>query len=677
MQKQADADISELRFRFSILYVGDCDRHYRKLSDALKLSRRLHFNVSRLATTQIADSLDTNADEAWIIDATDKVDWARRLVDETGGRSEIPPRIVLIRGNGGVDLFGDAMLDADQLDTETVEQAVARALRQRREHRASLERKALAQLQPAPADGQFSIDAQGIIDSATPATEKLLGFPPNGLCGLAASELAPGMEMFYADDFPSADHGPLASRRGRDIWVRRSDGTAIPVNLVLYRHDVQDGQPRTVAMLNDLRMTKENERQLRQSRRFLQAALNSLSKRIAILDDRGVIIAVNDAWRTFADTQADWRSSAVVGANYLDACARNVADCGREGAKVAEGARQILIGERPEYQLQYPFSEGYNTRWFVVRATRFADESHAFLVVAHEEVTERIHLQTQLLQAQKLESIGQLAAGIAHEINTPTQYVGDNTRFLQDAFHDLQPILTELKRVQHDPIATRALGPLAELAARADLDYLLDEIPKAVCQSLEGIERVAGIVRAMKEFAHPGTPDKTPIDLNRAIQSTLTVARNEWKYVADLVTDLDENLPPVPCLPGEINQVILNLVVNAAHAIGDMVSEGKMPKGEIRVTTRLAGDFGEIRVSDNGTGIPAEIHRKIFDPFFSTKAVGKGTGQGLAISHAVVEKHGGTITFNTRLGQGTTFIVRLPLHTATEEGELEALAATP
>jgi signal transduction histidine kinase len=155
--------------------------------------------------------------------------------------------------------------------------------------------------------------------------------------------------------------------------------------------------------------------------------------------------------------------------------------------------------------------------------------------------------------------------------------------------------------------------------------------------------------------------------LNRAIQSTLTVARNEWKYIAEVVTDFEENLPQVPCLPGEINQVVLNLVVNAAHAIGDVVSAGKLTKGEIRVATRLEGDFVEIRVADNGTGIPPEAQAKVFDPFFSTKGVGKGTGQGLAISHAVVvEKHGGTIAFETEPGCGTTFIVRLPLTTAEE-----------
>ena len=165
----------------------------------------------------------------------------------------------------------------------------------------------------------------------------------------------------------------------------------------------------------------------------------------------------------------------------------------------------------------------------------------------------------------------------------------------------------------------------------------------------------------MKDFSHPGTNEKTSMDLNRSIESTLTVCRNEWKYVADLVTEFDPALPPVNCLPGEFNQVILNLIVNAAHAIADVVGDGGT-KGAITVSTRLDGEWVEIRIRDSGTGIPEHARAKVFDPFFTTKGVGKGTGQGLAIAHnVIVEKHGGTIQFETELGKGTTFIIRLPL----------------
>ena len=198
-------------------------------------------------------------------------------------------------------------------------------------------------------------------------------------------------------------------------------------------------------------------------------------------------------------------------------------------------------------------------------------------------------------------------------------------------------------------------------AAAADIAYLTEELPKSIEQTLQGVARVAKIVRAMKDFSHPGAVEKVPTDLNHAVESTVTVAHNEWKYVADLDLVLDPQLPRVSCLPGELNQVILNLVINAAHAIGDVVGDGAGGKGRIRVSTSRQGDWAEIRVQDSGTGIPEAVRGRIFDPFFTTKAVGKGTGQGLTIAHLVVVKqHGGTIEFETALGKGTTFIVRLP-----------------
>ncbi len=275
-------------------------------------------------------------------------------------------------------------------------------------------------------------------------------------------------------------------------------------------------------------------------------------------------------------------------------------------------------------------------------------------------------LEVQLRQAQKLESIGQLAAGIAHEINTPTQYIGDNLHFLQTAFQDISRLLFRYQELIRDtqknyPAAALATH-VAEAQQAADLDFLMTEAPKAVQQSLDGVERVAKIVRSMKDFSHPGPSTKTLTDLNRAIDSTLTVARHEWKYVAEMQTDFDRTLPLVPCLPGEFNQVILNLVINAAHAIADRVGDGGRGKGTITITTRKLAEVAEIQVSDTGVGIPEKIRDKIFEPFFTTKPVGKGTGQGLAIARSVIiDKHGGTIEFVSTPGQGTTFIVRLPL----------------
>jgi PAS domain S-box-containing protein len=272
--------------------------------------------------------------------------------------------------------------------------------------------------------------------------------------------------------------------------------------------------------------------------------------------------------------------------------------------------------------------------------------------------------ESQLRLAQKLESIGQLAAGIAHEINTPIQYIGDNAKFLDDAFRDLVAFVDphpEIAGALRNPDQADFVTALERAVDNVDVDYLRNEIPKAIEQLLEGVAQVARIVRAMKEFSHPGQVEKAPVNINRAIESTILVSKNEWKYVADLTTDLDSELPPVPCLASEFNQVILNLIVNAAHAISDVVRDSNQ-KGSIRISTHRDGGWAEVRVSDTGAGIPEDIRAQIFTPFFTTKEVGKGTGQGLAISHSViVKKHQGTIRFESEVGAGTTFVIRLPL----------------
>lgn len=295
----------------------------------------------------------------------------------------------------------------------------------------------------------------------------------------------------------------------------------------------------------------------------------------------------------------------------------------------------------------------------------------AVLVVA-QDITEQKRLEVELRHSQKLEAVGSLAAGIAHELNTPIQFVGDNLRFLEGAFAGLGELIGSYQDMKNAAAAgeldARLLDGVRQAEETADLDYLRDEVPKAVRQSLDGIERVATIVRAMKDFAHPDHGERTAADLNRALESTLTVARNELKYVADVETDFRE-LPPVPCRLGDLNQVFLNLLVNAAHAIRDVVKDtGK--RGRIRVTTRQDGAHVKIAISDTGCGIPPEIREKIFDPFFTTKEVGRGTGQGLAIARSIiVEKHGGTLTFESEVDRGSTFVVRLPLGTATAAQE--------
>lgn len=272
-----------------------------------------------------------------------------------------------------------------------------------------------------------------------------------------------------------------------------------------------------------------------------------------------------------------------------------------------------------------------------------------WILASFKDISEIRRLTAQASLAQRLDSVGQLAAGIAHELNTPIQYVGDNTHFLSEAFTELLATADELlERLPGDP------GP------QPQMDYLRKEVPEAVEQSLDGIRRLRSIVGAMREFSHPGSDDTADVDLARTIHSAVAVARNEWKFVADVRLDIDPNLPPARGNQAEISQVLLNLVLNAAQAIQETGENGRT-KGTIEIRARRRGRMVETRVVDSGAGIPEWAKSRVFDPFFTTKPAGQGTGQGLAISHSVVARLGGTIEFESEPGQGTTFTVRLPI----------------
>ncbi len=273
--------------------------------------------------------------------------------------------------------------------------------------------------------------------------------------------------------------------------------------------------------------------------------------------------------------------------------------------------------------------------------------------------------QTRLLQAQKLESVGQLAAGIAHEINTPIQFISSNINFLEDSFADVKRLINVLQktvlRIAQGSTLTETGFEAERLLEEVDWNYLDSEIPTAILQSKEGIRRVTTIVQAMKEFSHPGSKEKAFHDLHKILTTTLLVASNEWKYCAEIETHFDEDFPMVYCLADEIGQVFLNILINAAHAIesknGDLTQ-----KGIITVSTSHSAEHVEICIEDTGIGIPESIRARVFDPFFTTKSVGKGTGQGLAISHDVIEnKHNGTLSLVSEAGTGTVFTIQLPI----------------
>jgi PAS domain S-box-containing protein len=302
----------------------------------------------------------------------------------------------------------------------------------------------------------------------------------------------------------------------------------------------------------------------------------------------------------------------------------------------------VVVRDAAEYQSM--------SKEIEIRASELKRAEGSF----RRQYEERAKAEADLRLQQKLESIGQLAAGIAHEINTPMQYIGDSVHFLRQSFDDLL-VLLDLREELCQRLGAEPGLEVMEVEERSHFEYLRERTPRAFARTVEGIERVTSIVRAMKEFAHPYGDEKSPTDLNKALGYALMVARNEYKYVAEVQTDFGE-ISLVPCRPGEMNQVFLNLIVNAGHAIA---ASGQ--NGFIRIRTREEENAVVIQIEDTGTGIPKEIRDRVFEPFFTTKPVGKGTGQGLAIAHSIITKHGGALTFRSEVGRGTTFVIQLPI----------------
>lgn len=509
--------------------------------------------------------------------------------------------------------------------------------------------------------GILILTDEGIIEAADQQAVALFGLPIGDILGRHIRHCflqSPQLDIEFIGEkcsqwLPVHDQHVRASSR-------TDEASRVSIHLTCTRIHQQDAEKTVVLMSEmrdqdnvvvDLKKAREEAEKEAQSRARILAAANffyiSLDEENTVVEwcpsaERLFEIPIQDAVaHTFDTLPIDWNWGMIQ--STIERCHNSFEAQELDRVCVRKGELDIYL--RLHFSLIF-------------------DDTSIILVIIGEEITQRLQLERELAQAQKLESIGQLAAGIAHEINTPTQYVGDNIHFLQDAFSDLQRLLQ-----QYDALLD-ALSPAAQtrealdtLIAEIDLHYLLEEIPLAISQSLEGVQRIASIVAAMKEFSHPGGEDKVAVDINKALENTATVARNEWKYVAELELNLEPDLPLVACLPGEMNQVFLNLIVNAAHAIGELQRE---EKGRIAITTRRDGEWVEICIRDTGCGISPEIQDRVFDPFFTTKGVGKGTGQGLSIAHnVVVSKHGGTISFTSDAGKGTTFTIRLPLHPPT------------
>jgi two-component system NtrC family sensor kinase len=327
---------------------------------------------------------------------------------------------------------------------------------------------------------------------------------------------------------------------------------------------------------------------------------------------------------------------------------------------IAEALGTVRAGGKATVEMVHLRSDGSTVHTSVsLAAIADVGQQTIGIVGVARDITDYKLREIEVHQESKLESLGRLSAGLAHEINTPIQYVGDNARFLEEAYQELIRVV-EVYRALLDtsnPIGwAERQERVREAEAGIDFDYLEEEIPSAVAQTLEGIERVSRIVRAMKTFSHPGHQEQVAADLNEALEATVTVTRHQVSEIADLTMDLAA-LPPVTCNMADLNQVFLNLIVNAADAI-----EETGQRGAIVVSTAVDGADVVVRISDTGGGIPDDVRAKIFDPFFTTKDVGRGSGQGLPLARGVVQEgHGGSLTLDTTVGQGTTFTVRLPI----------------
>lgn len=297
---------------------------------------------------------------------------------------------------------------------------------------------------------------------------------------------------------------------------------------------------------------------------------------------------------------------------------------------------------------------------FVVEKQRSMNKLMALNKNLEEQVIDRT---ANLMRARKMEAIGELAAGIAHEINTPTQFIGDNLRFLEIAQKSIRNVLDNhyilAAKVKAGTTEVRDGLDAEELIRKNRIEQVCREVPGAIQDGLEGVSRIAHIVGAMKHFAHPGMREAVQSDINRIIESSAVVTRNEWKNYAVVETELFPSLPQVTCNPGEIGQTVVNLIVNAAHAI--KANPNSAGKGKIIVKSEHLGDRVAISVTDNGCGMTPETKERVFDQFFTTKEAGSGTGMGLAITKSVIDRHQGTIEVTSKVGEGTTFRIELPI----------------
>ncbi len=404
---------------------------------------------------------------------------------------------------------------------------------------------------------------------------------------------------------------------------------------------------------------EEQSRQLQRKSKELSIALEALAEGVIVVDHTGEVVIKNTAAENLIEQEVRNVSCNKV----FDIVEPLLDDSCKDFIRSAFSSKNESEQEIKHRQIKINSTDGSKK---IVSASYslidLQDGKDKGIIFVFKDITEQIAVENQLVLAQKMESVGRLAAGIAHEINTPMQFVGDNTYFLKDAFEEIISFINKSKDYLSENNEDLTLK-INELEEEHDIEFLKVEIPVAIERTRSGIERVSNIVRAMKNFAHPGGKKKTKVNINKGIEDTITISRNEWKYTSEIETDFDSSIPPIECLPDELNQVILNMIINSVHAITEKYGKNSPEKGKINIRTALDDNHAVITIKDNGSGIAQENLNKVFDPFFTTKEVGEGTGQGLAIVHDIIcNKHNGSLTVDSVNGEGAIFYIKLPLN---------------
>ena len=515
-------------------------------------------------------------------------------------------------------------------------------------------------------DAVVIADDLGVIEWVNDAFTQMTGFTAAEVVGRVRTSLDT-TQSFPALDEVSAPDGEMVLP---EMPAQTKDGRAYWLRVEVFRVIDEDGVVRLVRVERDVTARREAEQTLLAAMRHSEALADELSTEKAVLT--GVISSIphltywKDSTGRYHGHNAAFLAMRGIapGAALLGRTEQGLGFSDDLSGILLEIERQVLSSGQAVVDRQITIARADGaTRTILMSVLPQPDATGQVggLIGVGADVTRVSALERQLNQTNRLEAIGQLAAGIAHEINTPIQFVSDNTHFVEQSLTPLLNLAVFAERCRSAPAGDPAalLAELPRMLDGVDVGFLIEEIPLALNQSLEGLERVAQIVRAMKDFSHPGQ-GRGAVDLNRAIESTAQVARNEWKYCAELDLRLSPDVALVPCFGGEFKQVILNLIVNAAHAIEARPRDGG-GLGLIRITTTRSADQVEVSVEDDGIGMDTATQQRIFDPFFTTKEVGKGTGQGLSMAYtSIVQKHGGALRVHSAPGAGTTFTIVLP-----------------